>query len=322
MKSLVLGIDLGTQGARATLYNESGECQKRGESAINSDIHAGNAWWQAVERAAREALQEILPSDIAAVGVGAHAPSLVAVTEDLQPIGPTLTWQDRRAAPWEKKLGIDSAPAEQRLGLRLLAQTEWLRTEHPKVHERARWFLQASEYIVARLRKQDFLAPDIPIVNAGVDAFLDLYGSGASQPGEACLGCGTSTSLTVVVEPEFNDCRKLWDLHVFSPQSRAGASLLHHDDLPDPADGAALCAVAAELLNEAQQKGANVSQITAVGGLARLPWLNKMRADTLGIPVVTVDDPQTVCRGAARVAGEQVQINLPAASIVQRYTPS
>src|SRR5206468_1433242 len=53
-------------------------------------------WWRAIGTMARQVLAGVEPGRLAAVGISAHGPSVVAADADLRPTMPSLTWLDGR----------------------------------------------------------------------------------------------------------------------------------------------------------------------------------------------------------------------------------
>src|SRR5262245_21497141 len=109
-RPLLLGIDVGTTGVRAALFDpvagsSGGAAVKVADAAElvgHETPHAGwaeadpEAWWRAVgvvlERIGAESLQRV-----AGVGVCGQAPTAVLVDAEGRSLGPAILWLDTRA---------------------------------------------------------------------------------------------------------------------------------------------------------------------------------------------------------------------------------
>lgn len=96
-----VGIDVGTTGLKAVVL-DAGARPLRSHAVRYPTRLAGlgaeqdpTAWWQAAQAALREVLT---PGDpVATVAVTSQGPTLVALNATGDPLGPALTWIDRRA---------------------------------------------------------------------------------------------------------------------------------------------------------------------------------------------------------------------------------
>ena len=102
---LLLGIDLGTSGLKAVLFDLQGNIAGRGYAA-NRYVSAGrgaaeqdpDGWWQGCCQAVRDALEQqgIAPSRIAAIGVCGFHHCPVFLSESGAPVRPTIVTHDER----------------------------------------------------------------------------------------------------------------------------------------------------------------------------------------------------------------------------------
>lgn len=165
----VLGLDVGSGGSRAALYDATGrEVGRRhhkvehtfttasdGTSTIDAD--------QVVEeiRTAIAAVLDGFDAPIAAIGVDTFASSLIAVDGGGEPITPCITYADTRcrtqSAALREELGTERlAELHDRTGARIHSsytapRLRWLREEHRDVFDRAERFMSLGEFFAHRL---------------------------------------------------------------------------------------------------------------------------------------------------------------------------
>jgi xylulokinase len=104
--ALLLGIDLGTTGAKALVVDaRTGDPVATGYCAYESRTDADGRheqdpeqWWAACRRAVREAVGDRLAERVVAVGLSGHMHALVLVDADDRYVRPAMTWADRRSA--------------------------------------------------------------------------------------------------------------------------------------------------------------------------------------------------------------------------------
>ncbi|WP_457813254.1 FGGY-family carbohydrate kinase [Sinorhizobium meliloti] len=94
---LVLGIDLGTSGARAVAMTDAGEIVASGAARLTafSDDHRDPlGWWKAVQAALAQALEAIDGSHICAVGIDGTSGTMLPVAADGAPLATPLMYND------------------------------------------------------------------------------------------------------------------------------------------------------------------------------------------------------------------------------------
>jgi xylulokinase len=150
----LLGLDIGTTGVRAALYDADGtllgdasvRCAFDSPSPGFAEIDA-ERWWRATQRVLSElAMSSILASlsEVSAIAVVGQAPTLALVDETGNALGPAILWLDTRASAEAKALG--QHPYYLGPKLRWLAQSPGRDSLR-----RARWLLQAHAYIAYKL---------------------------------------------------------------------------------------------------------------------------------------------------------------------------
>ncbi len=137
-----LGIDLGTQSARAVAVSPSGEVLATGSRPLTS--RRGGArheqdpreWWEAVAAACREATADLDdPATIGGVAACGTSGTVLLVDADGEPLTPALMYDDSRAGDEARRCEEAGAEAWERLGYRIqpswgLPKLLWLLREH------------------------------------------------------------------------------------------------------------------------------------------------------------------------------------------------
>ena len=166
MKKLFLGIDIGTSGCKAALFDELGQVSISASSAYKVYYPAPGLaeqepddWWQAVVLALRKIWQHgTKPEDIAAIGIDGQSWSAIPMGKDGRVLAKTPIWMDTRAAEtcreWESKLGAEHIfsvagnPFSPTYTLPKLLH--WMETA-PELVGRTEHFLQSNSFIIHRL---------------------------------------------------------------------------------------------------------------------------------------------------------------------------
>jgi xylulokinase len=165
--TLLIGIDLGTTGCKAAVYDEKGSLL--GESyleyglitlsptEIEQDPHA---WWELTRRAIRLAIQAagVDGRDVVGISVSSQGISFVCVDDAGEPLGNSINWLDSRAgAECDAILAkYDAATLFAMTGKRaapfyVLPKLMWLREHRPETWAATRKILMGHDYLLYRL---------------------------------------------------------------------------------------------------------------------------------------------------------------------------
>ncbi|MDP6699683.1 MAG: FGGY family carbohydrate kinase, partial [Candidatus Latescibacteria bacterium] len=159
----VLGVDLGTGSAKAVLLD--GDGVQIGRGTAEYPLHKphpgwveqdGEDWWRALGAAARQALGDRDPGQVACVGLSGQLNGAVFVDGAGQPLRAVPIWLDHRSqkeCEWaEQKAGdLLKERALSRLGpVNTLAKVLWLKANEPEIYRQARWALLPKDWL--RLR--------------------------------------------------------------------------------------------------------------------------------------------------------------------------
>ena len=201
---LLLGLDIGTQGAKGVLVNRAGKVQAQAQIEydciypqpgwVEHDMQAN--WWQHPAEVIRRLLQqpEITPARVAAVNISGLYPAMGPTDGDGQPIAGAILYSDNRALAEVDELNVG-------LGLKLTSEELtpkllWFLRHRPDQASRMRMFFDAAHYAVFRLTGA-YVADTIT---------LGLWGAIYSAPGaawrpEVCARFGIPVDILPAIHP-------------------------------------------------------------------------------------------------------------------------
>ena len=233
----ILGIDIGTTSTKVVLFTLAGKVV--GQHSIGypllspkADVQEQDpeAIYQAVVQSVRAVVSDYPEQAKSIIGMSFSTVmhSLIAMDNQGKPLTNSITWADRRSAPWVDKIRqqSDAHALYMRTGVPLhpmspLVKLMWLRNEQPDLFARADKFISVKEYAIYRWFGQYVV--DYSIANAtGLfnmseldwDAeALDIAGVSAAQlsqlvptthvlssmTSEAASSMGISTEMPVVI---------------------------------------------------------------------------------------------------------------------------
>lgn len=164
---LVVGIDIGSGGTRAAVYDVSGRevdklTHKESHEFTVGDDGASTIDADQVVEEIRTALGAVLggelPGTVRGIGFDTFASSLVAVDAAGDAITPCITYADTRCHAQVTALSsrLDIDDLHERTGARLHSsytapRLAWLREAHPEVFARTERFMALGEYVAFRL---------------------------------------------------------------------------------------------------------------------------------------------------------------------------
>ncbi len=192
---VVIGVDLGTQGARAIAVTREGVPVASAREALPAP--GGNLpaewheqdperWWNAVTTCLRR-LARSLPRETAVSGMAVDSTSgtILPVDGKGDPLCAVLMYNDARSRDLVPDVRRAGADLEARLGFAFdasfaLPKILWLARERPEVFARARWFIHAADFIVGRLTGDHGISDSSNALKTGYDvlegrwpAFID-----------------------------------------------------------------------------------------------------------------------------------------------------
>ncbi|MER6831159.1 FGGY-family carbohydrate kinase [Streptosporangium sp. NPDC000563] len=161
--SAFLALDLGTEGARAAVYDADGARLGAGDESYPTTFprpgwaeQDPDHWWRASVHAARAALAEAGNPEIAGVAVATTASTVAVLDRHGRPLRPALLWMDGRASEESALTARIDHPALRYSGdcdavEWLVPKAMWLARHEPEVYRAAARVVEAVDYIVWRL---------------------------------------------------------------------------------------------------------------------------------------------------------------------------
>jgi gluconokinase len=185
---LFMGIDIGTSGIRAALFDEVGSqislyhkeypmiCDKPGMSELDPEL-VFNSLLEVVKKC-NEAVKERIVS-IRAIGLSTQLHSIMAVDKNGNPITNVITWADTRSMPQADYIrdNFNNSELYRRTGCRTqhpmypLSKILWIKETKPYIYESAYKFVSIKEYILYKLFKR-FV---IDITDASCTAYFNIH---------------------------------------------------------------------------------------------------------------------------------------------------
>ena len=167
MRTLLLGVDIGTSSCKTAVFDPEGRIAAQGGCEYPvSYPRKGWAeqdpelWWDGVCRAVREMISEngINPAEIAGIGTDGQSWSAIALDKAGKVLCPTPIWTDTRsgeicretadALTEEKLFELCGNPAKPGY---TWPKILWYRKHRPEVFEKTEKILQSNSYIVYRM---------------------------------------------------------------------------------------------------------------------------------------------------------------------------
>jgi xylulokinase len=167
LDELLLGIDVGTTGAKAALVSPDGQLRALGQSEYGlHHIRPGwveqspEDWWRAVCMATQQALGAIHNAADRVLGltVSSQAPALLPLNRLGAPLRPAMIWMDRRAEAEVKQLDetlgegtIYRVTGNRPDAFYVAPKLLWFKTHEPQLLKQTFKFVQVNGYINYRL---------------------------------------------------------------------------------------------------------------------------------------------------------------------------
>lgn len=168
-EQLLLGVDVGTYETKGVLVTPEGQLRA---SAVRphkllfpragwAEHDPEETWWGDVVHVIRELLatEEVSPHQVAGVGISAIGPDVLPIDEDLNPLRMGILYGiDTRAVNEIEEMNrqhgarnIFDACANMLSSQAVGPKMKWIANNEPEIYRKARWFVDATTFIVARL---------------------------------------------------------------------------------------------------------------------------------------------------------------------------
>ena len=163
---LFLGIDIGTGGARAGIFDRHGNSLLFCEEPFPLYTpHSGWAeqapddWWTALGKATRKVMSQgnFSPADIAGMSLDTTSCTVVVSKDDMVPLRPAIMWMDMRASQQAKRIAACGHPMLKYNGFGpvsaewLPSKALWLKENEPDVYNAATRIYECTDWITYKL---------------------------------------------------------------------------------------------------------------------------------------------------------------------------
>ena len=165
MKDLLLGIDIGTTGTKAALFNREGKLLSQGfepsrliqvrPGVVEQDLQEIYAETAVAVRKCLSAAAEN-PQKVAAISIDGQMAGICGIDEGWNPATPYDSWLDTRCEPFVKEMmelagdriiRLSGGPASFNHGPKIL----WWKHERPQTYQRICKFLMPSVYVAGKM---------------------------------------------------------------------------------------------------------------------------------------------------------------------------
>jgi xylulokinase len=191
----LLGLDVGTTGVKAVVFDESGATLGSGyrEVPVLTDPSGraeqeAEVVWRELAAAVREAVTTSRSREVAAAGVSVQGDAIIPIDRELRPLGPAILGMDYRSAP-------EARDAEATLGakdlfrltgmrphpMNSLCKLLWLRSHRPDVYRRAWKITTYADFVAAKLTGD-------PVIDASMASRTMAYELEARRWSPSILG--------------------------------------------------------------------------------------------------------------------------------------
>lgn len=165
-KAYVLGIDLGTSGARVGIFDLQGnsivfcdESYPLYTPASGWAEQKPEDWWEATCKASRRAIKEsgIDPTDIKGMSVDTTCCTVLVADENMQPLRPAIMWMDMRASEQAKRIAASGHDALKYNGYGMVsaeclpAKALWLKENESATYRSAKYLFECTDWLMYRL---------------------------------------------------------------------------------------------------------------------------------------------------------------------------
>jgi xylulokinase len=154
----ILGVDIGTEGCKAILFNVKGESLARAYRPYGIRVpepswaeQNPHWWWNAVRKSVSAVLRKksVNRDQIACIGVTGQSPVLVPVDRHGDPLMNALIWMDRRAIKQAEEIADTTSVADD--ASMTLPKILWVKEQRPQIFLKTHKFLQTTDFVQFKL---------------------------------------------------------------------------------------------------------------------------------------------------------------------------
>lgn len=162
--SIVIGLDIGTTSAKAIAFNKSGIVL--GEHEVEYPLNTPQLGWAEqdpleIENATISAIRCLItnnainPATILAIGLSSAMHSLICLNNEGEPLSPSITWADGRAADQanrlkERGLGLYNSTGTPIHPMSPLVKLMWMKETNFQPYKMASKFVSIKEFLLHR----------------------------------------------------------------------------------------------------------------------------------------------------------------------------
>lgn len=188
MNEVVLGIDVGTQGARVLAVTPEGQVAGTAQAAflaVEQSLPSGwfeqdpRSWWSAVADCLQRVVDQ-LPSgtQVAGISVDSTSGTVLPVDNAGEPLCPALMYNDQRSEGLARRVQAAAKAHQERFGFVFgssyaLPKILWIKEERPELYAQTHRFLHAADFIAGRLTGSYEFSDTSNALKTGYD-LLDL----------------------------------------------------------------------------------------------------------------------------------------------------
>ncbi|MDF0727299.1 gluconokinase [Cytobacillus sp. S13-E01] len=163
-KSIVIGLDIGTTSVKAVAFNKSGNVL--GEKEVEYPLYTPQPSWAEqdpleIEHSTIRVIRQLIesnkfePTSILAIGLSSAMHSLICIDNNGEPLSPSITWADGRAAKQATLLKEHGGLLYQATGTPIhpmspLVKLIWMKEQNYEPYKSASKFVSIKEFLLYR----------------------------------------------------------------------------------------------------------------------------------------------------------------------------
>ena len=185
----VLGLDVGTQGARALVCDGEGNILAQASQEYQAPefelVPPGHAeqdpegWWSAASECLQHVVKELKfagrsPQGIKAIAVDSTSGTIVPLDKSGKPLRKAIMYNDTRAVSEADECNSAGSDLTDKLGYKFassfaLPKILWIKRNEPQIFEQTACFAHAADYIVSRLTGNFRFSDTSNVLKTGYD---------------------------------------------------------------------------------------------------------------------------------------------------------